>query len=103
MAAVEMDVFTKLEGRQVTGQELQQVMGMDSRPTQVLASALVSTGLLEPNGGKNYSFAEIAEMLKKAGFKNMEKRPLAGPAQIAIGYKQLLCKSLEPAPHLAVL
>jgi hypothetical protein len=43
--------------------------------------------IIETNGGRNYSFAEISEMLKKAGFKNIEKRPLAGPAQIAIGYK----------------
>lgn len=43
--------------------------------------------IIETNGGRNYSFAEISEMLKKAGFRNIEKRPLAGPAQIAIGYK----------------
>ena len=43
--------------------------------------------IVETNGGRGYSFAEISEMLTKAGFENMEKRPLAGPAQIAIGYK----------------
>jgi len=43
--------------------------------------------IIETNGGRNYSFTEISEMLKKAGFENIEKRPLAGPAQIAIGYK----------------
>lgn len=44
--------------------------------------------MIETNGGRNYSFAEIARMLEKAGFTKMEKRPLAGPAQIAIGYKK---------------
>jgi predicted O-methyltransferase YrrM len=43
--------------------------------------------IVETNGGRNYSFAEISEMMKKAGFQDIEKRPLAGPAQIAIGYK----------------
>lgn len=43
--------------------------------------------IVETNGGRSYTFAEISEMLRKAGFQNIEKRPLAGPAQIAIGYK----------------
>ena len=43
--------------------------------------------IIETYGGKNYSYAEIADMLKQAGFKITEKRPLAGPAEIVIGYK----------------
>jgi hypothetical protein len=39
------------------------------------------------SGGRNYSFVEISRMLSDVGFKNIEKRPLAGLAQIVIGYK----------------
>jgi 2-polyprenyl-3-methyl-5-hydroxy-6-metoxy-1,4-benzoquinol methylase len=59
----------------------------DERTGPVPSAMMGLNMIIETNGGKNYSFAEIAEMLKKAGFKNMEKRSLAGPAQIAIGYK----------------
>jgi SAM-dependent methyltransferase len=52
------------------------------------ASALMGLNMIiETYGGKNYSYAEIAHMLKQAGFKRTEKRPLAGPAEIVIGYK----------------
>ena len=52
------------------------------------ASALMGLNMIiESYGGKNYSYAEIADMLKQAGFKGTEKRPLAGPAEIVIGYK----------------
>jgi hypothetical protein len=43
--------------------------------------------IVETTGGRNYSFAEISEMLMGAGFNDIEKRPLAGPAEIVIGYK----------------
>jgi hypothetical protein len=43
--------------------------------------------IVETTGGRNYSFVEISEMLKGAGFNDIEKRPLAGPAEIIIGYK----------------
>jgi hypothetical protein len=43
--------------------------------------------ILEMNEGRNYSFAEIFKMLTEVGFKSIEKRPLAGPAEIVIGYK----------------
>jgi hypothetical protein len=43
--------------------------------------------MLETNGGRNYSFSEISKMLSDVGFTNIEKRPLAGPAEIVIGYK----------------
>lgn len=52
-------------------------------------SALMGLNMMiETNGGRNYSFAEISSMLAKAGFKDMERRPLAGPAELAIGYKR---------------
>jgi hypothetical protein len=43
--------------------------------------------IIETYGGKNYSYAEIVDMLKQAGFKRVERRSLAGPAEIVIGYK----------------
>jgi hypothetical protein len=52
------------------------------------ASALMGLNMvIETYGGKNYSYAEIADMLKQAGFKRIEKRPLTAPAEIVIGYK----------------
>lgn len=59
----------------------------DDKTGPVPSAMMGMNMIIETNGGRNYSFAEISEMLKKAGFKNIEKRPLAGPAQIAIGYK----------------
>jgi hypothetical protein len=38
--------------------------------------------------GRNYSYAEVSEMLTDIGFMNIEKRPLAGPAEVIIGHKQ---------------
>jgi hypothetical protein len=38
--------------------------------------------------GRNYSHAEVSEMLTDIGFMNMEKRPLPGPAEVIIGHKQ---------------
>jgi cyclopropane fatty-acyl-phospholipid synthase-like methyltransferase len=61
---------------------------LNDEKTGPVPSAMMGLNMIiETNGGRNYSFAEVSEMLKKAGFKNVEKRPLAGPAQIAIGYK----------------
>jgi len=52
-------------------------------------SALMSlTMILEQARARNYSFAEISKMLTEVGFKSIEKRPLAGPAEIVIGYKK---------------
>ena len=52
------------------------------------ASALTGLNMVvESYGGKNYSYAEIADMLNQAGFKRAERRSLAGPAEIVIGYK----------------
>jgi hypothetical protein len=43
--------------------------------------------IVETYGGKNYSYSEIADMLNQAGFKGAERRFLAGPAELVIGYK----------------
>lgn len=56
--------------------------------TGPVPSAMMGLNMIvETNGGRGYTFAEIAGMLKNAGFGKVEKRPLAGPAQIAIGHK----------------
>ena len=48
MAAVELELFTKLSGgKQMTLKELQQTLEMKERPTDVFASALASLGLLQ--------------------------------------------------------
>lgn len=52
-------------------------------------SALMGLNMIvETFGGRNYSFAEISEMLAGAGFGRIERRPLAAPAELVIGYKQ---------------
>lgn len=38
--------------------------------------------------GRNYSYSEVSAMLTDVGFTNIEKRPLAGPAEVVIGYKR---------------
>jgi hypothetical protein len=51
-------------------------------------SALMGLNMMvETSGGRNYSYSEVSEMLTEVGFKNIEKRSLAGPAEIVIGYK----------------
>ena len=48
MTAVELELFTKLSGnRKVNIKELQGILGMEQRPTEVFATALVSLGLLK--------------------------------------------------------
>jgi hypothetical protein len=59
--------------------------------------------IIESYDGKNYSYAEIADMLKQAGFKNIEKQPLAGPAEIVIGYKKMRQKPMVELMVLLVL
>jgi hypothetical protein len=45
--------------------------------------------MIETSGGRNYSFAEISKMLSGVGFLDIEKRSLAGPAEIIIGHKSV--------------
>jgi hypothetical protein len=65
MTAVEMNIFTKLDGRQVTMQEFEQLLQLQSRPAQVFASALVSIGLLEVKNGKFSNSPVAATFLSK--------------------------------------
>jgi hypothetical protein len=38
--------------------------------------------------GRTYSFLEVSKMLTDVGFTNIEKKSLAGPAEIVIGYRK---------------
>jgi 3-hydroxy-5-methyl-1-naphthoate 3-O-methyltransferase len=61
---------------------------LNDEKTGPAASALMGLNMIiETYGGKNYSYAEIADMLKQAGFKRAERRSLAGPADLVVGYK----------------
>jgi 3-hydroxy-5-methyl-1-naphthoate 3-O-methyltransferase len=62
---------------------------LNDEKTGPVPSAMMSLNMiLEMNEGRNYSFAEISNMLSDVGFQNIERRPLAGPAEIVIGYKK---------------
>jgi hypothetical protein len=43
--------------------------------------------IVEQPEGRNYSFAKVSKMLQDVGFVNIEKRQLAGQADVVIGYK----------------
>ena len=61
---------------------------LNDEKTGPAASALMGLNMIiETYGGKNYSYAEIVDMLNQAGFKRAERRSLAGPAELVIGYK----------------
>lgn len=45
------------------------------------------TMIVDQPQGRNYSFSEVSNMLTDIGFTNIEKRKLAGQAEIVIGYK----------------
>jgi 3-hydroxy-5-methyl-1-naphthoate 3-O-methyltransferase len=62
---------------------------LNDEKTGPVASALMGlTMIIENSGGRSYSYIEISQMLKEAGFKNIEKRSLIEPAEIVIGYKK---------------
>jgi methyltransferase family protein len=64
MAAVEFELFTKISNRSVTLEELQKVLGMEARPADVFATALVSLGLLnvsmDGKGGRTFSNSPLS-------------------------------------------
>ena len=54
MTAVELEAFTKLSGNKTVNiNEFQNMLGMQQRPAEVFATALVSLGLLNMNVTKN--------------------------------------------------
>lgn len=62
---------------------------LNDEKTGPISSTLMSlTMIVDQPEGKNYSFSEVSKMLTDVGFTNIEKRPLAGPAEIIIGYEK---------------
>jgi 3-hydroxy-5-methyl-1-naphthoate 3-O-methyltransferase len=62
---------------------------LNDTKTGPITSALMSlTMIVDQPVGRNYSFAEVSKMLTDVGFTNIERRPLAGPAEVVIGYKK---------------
>jgi hypothetical protein len=62
---------------------------LNDEKTGPIPSAFMSlTMIIEQTEGRNYSFYEVSKMLTDVGFTNIEKRPLAGPAEIVIGYRK---------------
>jgi 3-hydroxy-5-methyl-1-naphthoate 3-O-methyltransferase len=62
---------------------------LNDAKTGPIPSALLSlTMIVDQPVGRNYSFAEVSKMLTDVGFTNIERRPLAGPAEVVIGYKK---------------
>ena len=59
-AAVELDLFTKLSGRQADVQQLSQLLGIHPRPAEMLLSACTALGLLEKRN-KRFSNSSLAE------------------------------------------
>jgi hypothetical protein len=68
MAAVKLELFTKLSGgKHMKLSELQKTLGMEARPTGVFASALASPGLLqitktEVGGESLFANSPVSEM-----------------------------------------
>ena len=61
---------------------------LNDEKTGPVSSALMSlTMIIDQPEGRNYSFQEVSRMLTDVGFTNIEKRPLVGPADLVIGYK----------------
>jgi len=62
---------------------------LNDEKTGPVPSALMGlTMIIENNRGRSYSYDEVSQMLKEAGFKDIEKRRLVEPAEIIIGYKR---------------
>jgi len=68
MTSVELEVFSKLSGKSVTLDELQDILKIETRAAEAFVTALVSLGLVEkkrmgtPNGQKTtYSNSQLAD------------------------------------------
>ena len=62
---------------------------LNDERTGPVPSALMSLNMIvDQPQGRNYSFLEVSKMLTDVGFTNIERRPLAGPAEVVIGYKK---------------
>lgn len=66
MAAVELEVFTKLSGKKVSLQQLQNFLSMEKRPAEMFATSLASLGLLvvtkSNDGTRLYSNSALTDL-----------------------------------------
>lgn len=62
-AAVELDLFTKLSGRGVDVEELTDLLGLHSRPAEMILSGCASLGLLEKRDERFYNSPLSEEFL----------------------------------------
>jgi hypothetical protein len=60
----------------------------DEKTGPIPAALMGLNMIIETIGGRDYSFTEISKMLSDVRFANIERRTLAGPAEIVIGYKK---------------
>jgi hypothetical protein len=76
MTAVELEVFTKLSGNKTIDiKEFQNIFGIQQRPAEVFATALVSLGLLNVNLTKNKDTKQEGNVENKDyGDKDKENR-----------------------------
>lgn len=62
---------------------------LDDEKTGPVVPALMGMNMIiETEGGRNYSFADISKMMAAAGFGNIVKQPLVGPVSIVAAYKR---------------
>ena len=74
MSAVKLEVFTKLAGKSVNIDHLQNLLEIENRPAEAFVTALVSLGLIEktrkdtPNGSDTlYSNSQLADLFLDKG------------------------------------
>jgi predicted O-methyltransferase YrrM len=71
LSAVELELFTKLGGSSLSGEEIQQQLGLHERATYDFLDSLVALGFLERDGagaeGRYRNTAETATFLDKRG------------------------------------
>ena len=98
LTAVELEVFTALSGKKLTGEELGSKLGLHPRDVWDFFNTLVALRFLERDGdGREARYKNTAETvlyLNKhspayiGGFKSYEVLHLAGPCSAAIAYKK---------------
>ncbi len=78
-AAVKLDVFTLIGEKRLGAEEIAAKAGGDIDAAARLLDALVGMALLCKENGRAYSEAEIADMLKSAGFRESPAWTIPAP------------------------
>jgi hypothetical protein len=82
LSALELELFTKLDGTGMTALELQNALGLHSRANPDFFDALVEFG-----DAFDFTGADFSHWCREAGFKRCEVIPLGGPASAGVAYK----------------